>query len=185
LRFAAATGERFVVETDHTRKWPVLKQFRHLTRADFEVHPVWVQVWTTDRGEPWRDSSDEETFRPWLGSVPVDPERGDFLARAELLFADGSVHMGFMSPIPQTRINDLGFAQPRLFSSNDAMHAFWCGLLRVVKDEIEAFYAAVGRHSDQVFPIRARIEKALAMGTTECVIPGFATTRSGKTEYFK
>jgi len=58
-----------------------LKQAGDLVAANFEAHPVWVSCHVVDYDEPWYDDTDEETFRPWLGALPLDPcsvgRRGD------------------------------------------------------------------------------------------------------------
>ena len=77
---------------------PNLKQFGDLTPADFVEHPVWASVHTLDYDEPWYDETDEETFRPWIGELPVSPEDGMFLVRAKLTLADGRVLDGFITP---------------------------------------------------------------------------------------
>lgn len=52
---------------------PLLRQFGDLTPADFKAHPVWVNCHVIDYDESWYEETDEETFRPWLKSTPVDP----------------------------------------------------------------------------------------------------------------
>jgi hypothetical protein len=61
---------------------PELKQFGDLTPADFERHPVWIACHTEDFAEPWFNETDEETFRPWTGPLPVGPSDGMLLVRA-------------------------------------------------------------------------------------------------------
>lgn len=48
-----------------------------------------------DYDEPWYDQTNEETFRPWTGSLPVSPAEGMLLVRAVFECADGSRHPGF------------------------------------------------------------------------------------------
>ena len=77
---------------------PELKQFADLSPADFCRHPVWIACHTEDHAEPWFDETDEETFRPWLGALPVSPSDGTFLVRATFELQDGSRHDGFLTP---------------------------------------------------------------------------------------
>ena len=51
---------------------PELKQFSDLTPSDFERHPIWVDCHVVDYDEPWYDDTDEETYRPWAGPLPVE-----------------------------------------------------------------------------------------------------------------
>ena len=77
---------------------PEFKQFDTLTQADFDRFPIWLAVHTCDYGQPWYEETDEETFRPWMGPVPVDPSLGIILARSHFVLADGAQFVGFISP---------------------------------------------------------------------------------------
>ncbi len=57
----------------------LLKQIQNLRPDDFEEHPVWVLCHIIDYDEPWYDDTDEETFRPWDGPLPVNPSFATFL----------------------------------------------------------------------------------------------------------
>ena len=54
---------------------PVLKQFGDLSPRDFADHRVWVACHVEEYDEPWYEGTDEETFGPWNGRLPV--ERSD------------------------------------------------------------------------------------------------------------
>jgi hypothetical protein len=70
-----------VGEHELSESKPELKQFNDLTPADFQRHPVWIACHTEDFAEPWFNETDEETFRPWIGALPVGPSDGMVLAR--------------------------------------------------------------------------------------------------------
>ncbi len=89
---------------------PLLKQFSELTEDDFAQHPVWIAVHTVDYDEPWYDETDEETFRPWLGPLPIDPSEGMFLVKADFELHNGRHLNGFVTPaFPD---DTLGTVQP-------------------------------------------------------------------------
>src|SRR4029453_10996720 len=88
---------------------PELRQFGTLTPNDFIRSPVWVQCHIIDHDEPWHNQTDEETFRPWAGAVPVDPQEAMFLVRATFELADGTKLSGFVTP---AQVQELGMMQP-------------------------------------------------------------------------
>ena len=110
---------------------PELKQFKDLTPADFERHPVWIACHTEDFAEPWFNETDEETFRPWMGALPVGPSDGMSLVRASFELHDGSRHDGFLTPASKER--DLGTLQPHLFVGGKSF-GFWGGMAGVRPD---------------------------------------------------
>jgi hypothetical protein len=77
---------------------PELKQFGDLVEADFVQHPVWIGCHTADYDEPWYDETDEETFRPWIGSGSPGPSEGMLLVRATIELSDGTAFPGFVTP---------------------------------------------------------------------------------------
>jgi hypothetical protein len=92
---------------------PELKQFGNLAPADFLANPVWIASHTADYVEAWYEETDEETFRPWTGALPVSPSEGMLLVRATLELRDGSHHSGFVTPA--FKDEDLGALQPHIF----------------------------------------------------------------------
>ncbi len=96
----ASVSQHGVVST------PSLKQFIELTRDDFDRSPIWVGCHTADYDESWYEETDEETFRPWSGRLPVDPVDGMFLVRATASLHDGTSLVAFLTPA--SRVDDLG-----------------------------------------------------------------------------
>jgi hypothetical protein len=107
---------------------PEVKQFGDLSSADFDTHPVWIACHTEDYAEPWFNETDEETFRPWTGALPVSPSDGILLVRARFELRDGSPHDGFLTPA--FKEGDLGMLQPHLFVAGESF-GFWRGLFGV------------------------------------------------------
>jgi hypothetical protein len=149
---------------------PELKQFGDLTPADFERLPAWISCHGQDEGEPWYEKTNEETFRPWTGALPVGPSEGMLLVRARLELQDGSVCRGFLTPAFNE--GDLGSIQPQIFVANERF-GFWGGMFGVRPEEKAAFYAAIGKPPDAIFPIRFAAGPGLATGAVTGSIDGF------------
>jgi hypothetical protein len=107
---------------------PELKQFGDLSPADFERHPVWIACHTEDFAEPWFNETDEETFRPWTGPLPVGPSDGMLLVHAIFELHDGSYHDGFLTPA--FKEGEIGALHPHLFVG-DQSFGFWGGMFGV------------------------------------------------------
>jgi len=147
---------------------PELKQFGDLLPADFERHPVWIGVHTADYDEPWYDDTNEETFRPWTGALPVSPDEGMFLVRASFEARDGRRYAGFLTPAAEYY---LGTIQPYLFAGSRQVY-FWGGITGVSDANREAFRAALGEDV-QAFPLRFAAEPGLATGVVAGEISRF------------
>jgi hypothetical protein len=158
---------------------PLLKQFGALTPNDFAEHPVWAQCHVIDYDEPWYDSTDEETFRPWDGPLPVDPQNGTFLVRSTFKFADGTRQGGFLTPQHLGEPLNLGLVQPHLFAPSGKLCSFWWGMTKPTPGDGKAFYAALGKQAKNVFPLDFEAEAALASGQTSGVIRGFYFLQQG------
>ncbi len=148
---------------------PALKQFGELTLDDFDRHPVWVSCHVIDYDEPWYEETDEETFRPWIGSLPVDPAETMFLVRAEFRTANGRALEGFLTP---SEDENLGQQQPQVFISSRRF-GFWGGMFGVPATERAAFYEALGFRSEEIFPIAYSASPNLAAGVIAGTLGGF------------
>lgn len=155
-------------------KKPVLKQFADLSAKDFETHPVWVACHTVDHDESWFDPHDEDTFRPWTGTLPVDPADGMFLVRATMTCADGTPLGGFVTPADLDSGEDLGLIQPHVFVG-DRPCGFWCGVVEVPAERKAAFYRALGKDAARVFPLQYAPLAELTAGVASGVLMGFYT----------
>ncbi len=158
---------------------PILKQFSDLTPADFADHAVWVSVHTLDCGEPWYDGTDEATFRPWTGKLPVAPQDGMFLVRAKLTLADGRVLGGFVTSQSDAEPVDLGTIQPQIFLPSGQRSDFGDGMFKRDAKDRAPLYEELGNDHMAIFPINFAAEKGLAQGRIAGAIPGFCW-RSGK-----
>jgi hypothetical protein len=164
---------------------PILKQFGDLTGANFEKHPVWASVHTLDYDEPWYDDADEETFRPWMGKLPVSPEEGTFLVRAKLTLADGRVLDGFVTPQHDCETMDLGTIQPQAFLPSGRRSDFWDGMFKRDQEERRVLYEELGHDPSSIFPIKFAAERRLAKGHVSGVIPGFCWRPKDKVEVYQ
>jgi hypothetical protein len=158
---------------------PELKQIAELTAADFQRHPVWIGCHTADHDQEWYDETDEETFRPWTGSEPLDPAKGMFLVRARATFADGSVHDAFLTPARDE--TELGTIQPNVFVG-DGSFGFWWGMLEPTPAHRRAFYLTVGREAPQVFPARFLVAAGALVSMQPVEVKGFYWMRSGRVD---
>jgi len=155
---------------------PELKQFSTLTQADFERFPVWVNVHSLDYDESWYDETDEETFRPWSGELPIDPSLGMFLVRSQISFADGTKFVGFITPAigsGEVAESELGLVQPYLFSKSRTLVTFWGGMFGFTDEVKKTTYDLLERTAGQIFPIRFSAESGLSKGKQVGEIRGF------------
>lgn len=159
---------------------PLLKQFGDLRPADFEAHPVWIHCHVIDYDEPWYDETDEETFRPRVGSLPADPHETILLVSASFQLRDGTRLKGFVTPVSEDDAlgtpDDLGSLQPAVFLPvSGRIRQFWGGVREESEAERSQFYAALGKSLDNVFPIRFMAESGLTAGVAAGTIPGFCS----------
>lgn len=152
---------------------PILKQFGDLTLTDFLQYPVWVSVHGCDYGEPWYDETDEATFRPWTGPLPVDPSQDMFLVRAYLTLADGRVFPGFITPQHQDEMIDFGTIQPHVFLPSGKLYGFWDGMFKRSEEKRQVLYSELGQDPGNIFPIRFSAERGLTNGLDSGLIHGF------------
>jgi hypothetical protein len=170
---------------DTLARKPILKQFGALKPADFAKHPVWASVHTLDYDEPWYDDTDEETFRPWTGELPVAPEDGMFLVRARLTLADGRVFDGFITPQHESEKMSLGAIQPQLFLPSGVRCDFWDGMFKRDVEHRKAMYDELGDDPATIFPIQFAAEKRLATGRVTGSIPGFSWCPRDKVKVYQ
>jgi hypothetical protein len=158
--------------------WPELRQFADLTEDDFVRRPVWVNCHMEDYEHPWHEQTDEETFRPWMGVLPVSASEGMLLVRAVAQFLDGSHHAGFMSLAFVE--GDLGMIQPHVFI-NGQQFGFWGGGPGISVGWRQKFYEATGKEPEEIFPIRFTTDAGLARGVTTCAVEGFYWLKGKRT----
>ena len=155
---------------------PNLKQFRQLMPDDFVAHPVWVSCHSVDSDEPWYNDTDEETFRPWLGEVPVAADEM-YLVACELTMADGSRHQGFATPAFEA--GNMGLIQPQVFSPSGRRHAFWLGMFPR-QEQINGFYTDFAKGPSSVFPVTFSPLPGLTTAFCSGSIQGFMTISGGE-----
>jgi hypothetical protein len=147
-----------------------------LKADDFTRHPVWVQCHVLDYDEPWYGDTNEETFRPWVESLPASPSDGMLLVRSAFIFADGTELTGFITPAfrkGKVRESDFGTVQPHIFLSSGKTVSLWSGI-QALPDEVKgAFYEMIGKGPADVFPIQFRADAGLTSGRQEGTIRGF------------
>lgn len=125
-----------------------------------------MSVHGLDDGEDWYEEADEETVRPWQGSMPVDPDDGNFLIAAVFRLASGETANGFYTP-SSTEHDDLSWTQPRMFTPRDQQMLFWLGMfLEPDPKKLEQF-------RQPVFPISFEAVEGLCLNQSKRQITGF------------
>jgi hypothetical protein len=151
---------------------PNLKQFGQLMPPDLISHPIWVSCHSVDYDEPWYEGTDKETFRPWLGEIPVGADEMYLLA-CEFTMADRSRHQGFATPALEP--DDMGVIQPQIFSPSGKRHAFWLGMFPRQED-INGFYTNFAKGPSSVFPVTFSALPGLTTAFCFGVVQGFMTS---------
>jgi hypothetical protein len=162
------------------RSRPQLKQAWDLSPADFQRHPVWIGVHGIDESEWWYEKTDEATYRPWLGSLPVSPDEGDLRVHATMELLNGSRHEGYVSPVSMNSNTSqdleesslIACQSPAIFVGNKRFD-FWGGMPGIPSAERRAFYSAVGLSSETAFPLRFAAKPGLTSGVVEGAVLGF------------
>lgn len=163
-------------QLNNLKRKPHFKQFSELILADFDDHPVWVNCHLVDYDEPWYDEINEETFRPWIGDIPIDPNKATFLVKATFTIADGTVLNGFITPVSNVNkdvTEILGSIQPYIFALSGKRIHFWFGSIPCSDEGIKNIYYLLEKNSKDIFPIEFVAESGLVKGVTSGTIPGF------------
>ena len=163
---------------------PELKQFGELEIEDLRRYPVWIGCHTADYGKPWYEDTDEETFRPYIGTLPASPAEGMLLVRAVFELKDGTRYPGFVTPAAEgwdkghdgRAISEhnhiLGTQQPQIFVGDRAF-GFWGGMVGIPSQAQQELYKALGKGPDAIFPLRFCAEAGLTTGLGDGTIEGF------------
>jgi hypothetical protein len=157
---------------------PELREEADLTELDFERHPVWIGVHNFDSEEDWYEDSNEETYRPWLGSLPFSEQRGLALVAAILEFADGSRFAGYYSTA-----RDLDDQCPRFFVDG-RVYNFVRSVRQPARDQMLEFFGSLKKSPSEVFPVKFWQRSDLNTLVTEGIVSGFSFPRDGSTLRF-
>ena len=182
---------------------PELKQLSDLSAGDFEHHRVWVGVRHFDIDQPWFENADDQTFRPWLGPLPLQQRSrfSSFLVAAVFELADKTTYPGYFNPtsrdwdepIQGRKLRDGSYSKPQSWSERRGgdprsilallRPAIFVGKqpydfhLRRIPDArakaIRDFYAAVGKSPDRVFPVRFHADRMFFDGIVDGHLEGF------------
>lgn len=144
------------------------KSFGDLTAEDFAAHPIWIGCHGADADEPWYDETDEESFRPWDGAVPIDASAEAFLVRATATTAGGAELPAFLTPVRSAPT--LAEMQPHVFVGGEQF-GFWLGTT-LGEATVAEFYAALAPIAE-VFPLRVAAEPRIVSGPCEITVDGF------------
>jgi hypothetical protein len=149
----------------------VRKQVYDLTEDDLTEFPVWELA----LDEEDEDGQDEATVRPSQAPLPLDASEGRYLVRAKFSLADGTRHIGYLTPGHAS--DDLGSVQPLLITPQGQVN-FWMG---AVHGDTAPLYQKLGRTAAQTFPITFKSDVPLLDGVIFGSIPGFLRLADWKT----
>ena len=148
------------------------RQVYELTPKDLGDYPIW-EFALDEEGE---EGQDEATVRPWDGTMPLDPSDGMFVVKASLVLADGTRHLGYLTP-PVQGDDSIDTVQPVIVTDQWQL-MFWHGVMAPTRESIQQAYALLGRKAEQVFPVRYSSEVSLVGGPVSGLISGFLHYRS-------
>jgi hypothetical protein len=144
------------------------KQVYELTVEDLRRTPVWEFA----LDEEGVDGQDEATVRPRELRGQLDPADGMMVLRARFVLADGSEHVGYVTP-PSDDDTGLGVLQPVIVGDAGQV-VFWHGTIEPTRAAMDASYRALGKTSpSDVFPIRFHSDVPLSCGPSSGAINGF------------
>ena len=182
---------------------PILRQLSDLILDDFKSNPVWVGVRQFDYDQPWYEKADDQTYRAWTGSLPLEVNYQFPLVRVlgSFRLADGSEFDGSFNPasrmwdapIPGRKLPDGSFTPPKQWSKRHGgdpisiMSIHEPGIfvggrdygLRLLRDPdrrrtaVVAFYAAIKKKPAEVFPLEFYCASGLFDGITSGKLEGF------------
>lgn len=151
---------------------PILRQFLELKPEDFATYPIWIGCHVADYDAPWHDDTDEETFRPWLGTRPIDQSDETLLVRAEVKMADGSKLSGFLTPSVDP--SDVSSSQPHVFVGERAF-GFWSGILDTATEDASAFQQAIGSDIAQILPINFTVDEDVVIDGLTVIVESWSS----------
>jgi hypothetical protein len=160
---------------------PNLKQFRDLQADDFTKYPVWVSCHSVDYEEPWYGDTDEETFRPWTGSLPVGTEEM-YLVGSTFTLRDGTCLSGFTTPADDD--DAWGTIQPQIFSRDGHRISVWFGMFPPANAASEVS-ARLGKRLEEIFPIHYSVPNGVVRVASSGTIPGLMKVSGRSFEIIK
>ena len=180
-----------------------MKERFSLTEIDFSRYPIWVRVQDYHRDWPSCREITEQTYQPWEGPLPLQPRSPFplVLLAGAFQFSSGFSYPGYFQPVtegwdaplPPRKMRDGSFIESKHWSAEHggtplsilALHSpvvFVNGksydfhLRRDVESRkqcVLAFYAAIGKNPEEVFPIEFSADPALFKGVVSGRIDGF------------
>lgn len=156
---------------------PELKQYADLRPRDFDLHSVWIACHTADYDEEWYDETDEETFRPYTGALPITAEEM-YLVRCTFTLSDGTTMTGFATPAGGE--DAWGLMQPQIFLPNGQRVGVWFGMFPP-QNAVKQFCESFGKEKENIFPIHFAADEELTSDVCSGEIPGLM--RSGKPSF--
>lgn len=152
------------------------KPFALLRSDDFFEHPVWVACeGDEDDGGAGGDEGaggGPPRFTPYHGPVPVDPDDGHFVVRAQATLHDGTWVPACFTPV--TSEGDACFMKPHLLVGPAPFDLDELALAPAAERD-ERCRRVLGKESDEVLPARVAAGAGLVDGVVKCRIAVPAT----------
>jgi len=146
----------------------IRKQVYELTQEDLDKFSLWE--FCSDEEDV--EGQDEATVKPSTESEVRGYSPGAYILTADVLFPDGAQGIGY---VYSSEPNDIGCLQPNLAIETRQIN-FWLGSLVYagnVETHIAASYAALGRNSDQTFPLVFITRSPIAGSRQRSSVEGF------------
>jgi hypothetical protein len=155
---------------------PLLKRIHDLRPADFQTHPVWINV-HGEQDQPWHAETDEVTYRPWTDPLPFDCSDPIHTVLVTTLFrlADGTQLPGFITApyAPRPDGWSLSHTQPDIFTPSGELFRLYSGASPPSAARKARQYLLLSRVAEQVFPIDYAVPPGLLNIEVRGVIDGF------------
>lgn len=162
-----------------TRMTPPLRREAELTVEDLEQHPVWMSGHGEDQDEKWYSHCDETTVRPWVGPLPVEPNKENraLVLATTFLTPTGRQYCGAIIATAAGVANKSGAqlaaeTQPRMFVDGSP-YCFWGGRAGTTAASQLRFASLVDASGCDVFPLRFVVRRGLTSGLDSGLIEGF------------
>lgn len=135
------------------------KPFPALTPADFREHPVWAACGPAGEDGVW--------FTPHGGALPVDPDEGHYLVRAQATLSDGTWVPACFTPV--TSEADACRMLPHLLVGAAPFDLDTLALGEA-EERVRSCRARLGKRPAEVWPVKVVAGAGLVDGVVKCTV---------------
>ena len=152
----------------------IRKPIDKLTIADLERFAVWEYA----IDEEGLLGQDETTVRPADRRAPLKFEPGT-IVRATAKLADGTKLASYVAPVSNVWLG-VDDVQPVIVCRAGQI-GFWFGAVRPGREELDRYYAMLGKGPAEIFPLTFVPSVPFVRGVSSCVVDAFYYLENGKT----